>query len=621
MISAQYRTLLLLVLLIGLARAEAQLQALPGLPLTLSGSVSAGYAGGTGAASIGQPTTSNSATFGATADLGGTYYDPRFLQFDIAPRFTWSRDSSDAASALQNRNDGVNASVQFLQGSVIPVHLSYELTQTNSATLSGGTIPFTVSGEGVAQSFSVSTSTRFRKLPSIGISFSQSESDTNVTGVTAPTEHVGNDFLNMYSSYRLLGFVISGDYSHSTSHSETQDLLNLGIPAAPSEASSNAESFTLTRNILLHGSAGLSYSYNEDTYSIGGPPQNDSYNTASANIALLPVPRLSWNADANYTSNATDELISEATTGQTTSSSSTVLGTGRTLTVETNAAYQMGRSFTAGGTGGHVSSTIAGENLVSNLGAGVLTYALKAWNGLLTMSYSPGWNSLDVTEEGQSDVSSGMNNAVTASYLHRVGTWVAHGSVSVARNNAYESNIVPEVASSFSANGNARTRLRYTWDLMTTATVTKNQAVGSNGTLSELFSAQLSNRKWSVNGQFQRNSGYSFFAESPTVSSASSPGIQTLYNTSQSYSLAGTYHRGLFSTQVSYSYTNGTYDTATTPTTTANSYLQAIAYYKFRALDLQAGYRRIAQTASSNNALDSVSNGYWMSVIRQFRLF
>lgn len=620
MIPKQYRFILLLAIPVFVAQAAvAQRQLLPQLPITLSGSLAAGYAGGSGAATTAESTTSNSLTLGGMADLAGSYYDPRFLQFDINPRYTWSHDGSNVANALQQRNDGVAANVDFLQGSATPIHFNYNLTQTNSATLSGGTTPFTVSGGGLAQSISVSTATHFRKLPSISVSYSQTASNTSISGVSAPEESMNNNLLNVYSGYKALGFVLSGNYSHSTSHSETQDLLNLGIPTAPSETSSDAETFTLIHNIPLHGSASASYGHNTDSYSAGGAPQNDSFDTATASIAMLPVPRLSWNADANYTSNASNELISEAVSGQTTSS--TVLGTGRTFTVETNATYQMGRVMSVGGSGAHVTSQIAGESLDSNLGAGILTYAFNVWHGFLLLSYAPGWDSLTITEAGQSDVSSGLDNTATASYQHQLGGWVVHGNVSFAENNAYENATVPQAASSFSANGSARTRFRYYWDFTTTGTVTKNQVIGSNGTLSELLSAQISNRKWSVNGQFQRSSGYSLFAEDTTVSGVTSSGTQTLFNDSQSYSLSGNYHHKLFSTQLSYSYTNGTYDTSIMPTTTSNSYLEARVYYKVRKLDLQAGYRRITQAASSNQSLDSASSGYWINIVRQFRAF
>jgi hypothetical protein len=158
---------------------------------------------------------------------------------------------------------------------------------------------------------------------------------------------------------------------------------------------------------------------------------------------------------------------------------------------------------------------------------------------------------------------------------------------------------------------------------MFNGSVSKSQVEGYNGTLIELLSGQISNRRWSFTGQYQRSSGYFMFAGSgtPVEGATSTSGIQTFYDTSQGYSFSGGYNRRQLSVTASYNFTNGVYDTATGPITSSNTFLEARLYYKFRKLDFQAGYRRLTQSASSNNALDQVSNGYWFTLSRRFRAF
>ena len=214
--------------------ATAQVTPIAEMPVTLSGALTAGYAAGSGAALGGSSNSSNSLVLGVNADLSGSYYDPRFLQFNVSPRFTWTRSGSSTAAAMQNRDNGVNLNVNFLQSSNTPIHFSFDLTQVNTATLSGGPTPFTVDASGISKSFSIGASHRFRYLPPLNISYSRSSSDTEVTGTNTPTNHVQHDFLNLFTNYDLVGFHLNGAYTHSTSASHVADLLQLGLPVAPS---------------------------------------------------------------------------------------------------------------------------------------------------------------------------------------------------------------------------------------------------------------------------------------------------------------------------------------------------------------------------------------------------
>ena len=623
-VDSRARHIVLMILLMWAAHATAQLQVLPQMPITLGGTVSAGYAGGSGAALGGQSSSANSLTLGTNADLNGYYYDPKFLQFSASPRFTWDTNGGAAESAAtRDRDDGVITTVDFLQDSKVPVHFTYGLSQTTTTTLSGGATPFTVAASGLSQNYAVATSLRPANLPQLNVTYSHTWSDTSVTGVDTPTAYTSNDFLNVFSNYRRWGFQLSGNYSRTSNDSTTQDLLNLGVPFAPSSSTSQSENLGVSHPLPLRGNASLSYGHSTDSYTVSGTPQNDSYDTGSAGVSLQPTTKLSWSADGNYTSNATDQLISEVLNGQP-SSSSTVLGTGRSFILDTGMTYLIGHGFSSSGSGTHESSTVSGEQLIQNLGFGTINYGRSLWNGFLGLSYSPGWNSISLEAPGSTPQStSGLYNTASASYQHRVGRWMAHGSFSFMRNSAAEASAAPQVSNSYSANGSARTKIRYTWNLTASGSVTQSQVVGYNSTGTQIFTGQISNRTWSFTGQYQRNSGYFLFSGSaiPVGGVTSTSGIQTLYDTSEGYSLSGSYSRGRLSVTPSYNFTHGVYDTATVPTTSSNSYFETRLYYKFRKLDFQAGYRRLTQSASSNNALDQVSNGYWFSVVRRFRAF
>ncbi|MGD0470675.1 MAG: hypothetical protein ABSA54_20035 [Terriglobales bacterium] len=595
---------------------------LPETPATLSGTLSAGFAGGSGAGLGTQSSSSNSLTLGVNADLAGYYYNPQFLQFSVSPRFMWDRNGDSGAASAQDRDGGVIATVDFLQGSRTPVHFTYGLTQITTTTLSGGPTPFTVGAGGLAQTFSVGSALRLNHLPPISITYSHSDSDTSVTGVETPTEHLSSDLLTVFSSFKWVGFHLNGSFTRNSNEATTQDLLNLGVPYAPTNSSSESENFNVSHSLPLKGGASIGYGRSTDSYTVSGTPQNDSYDTAFAAVSLMPTQKLSWSAEGSYTSNATDQLISEVLNGQPVSPT-TVLGTGRSVSLDSGLTYLIGHGFSASGSGSHTSSTVLGEQLLQNLAFGTITWGHPLWHGFLGVSYSPGWDSITLTEAGVTQTASGLYNTASASYQHSVGRWMAHGNFSFMTNSAAEASGAPQVANSFSVNGSARAKIRYTWNLMFNGSINKSQVEGYNSTLTELLGGQISNHTWSLNGQYQRNSGYYLFAGSatPVEGSTSTSGIQTLYDTTQGFSFSGGYNRRQLSLTATYNYTSGVYDTATGPTTSSSGYLDTRLYYKFRKLDFQAGYRRMTQAASTNNALDQISDGYWFSVFRRFHAF
>jgi hypothetical protein len=611
-------------LLLCAAQATAQLHPTAEMPVTLSGSLSAGYAGGSSSALGSSSGLSDSLELGVNADLNGYYHDPRFLQFDANPRFIWTRNGSPTAAALHDRNDGVDVNVNFLQGSETPVHFTYDLSQLNSTTLSGGPTPFTVGATGLSQSFSIGAAHRFEYLPPLNISYSRSYADSEVIGVNAPTSHMDRDFLNLFTNYVLLGFHLTGGYTRSTSESHVEDLLNLGLPVAPSNSTSQSENFGVSHNLPLHGAASLTLSHSSDSYETGGTPQTGSYDTAASSVSLAPIQRLSMGASVSYTSNSTQQAIFAVINGQ--SVGQTVLGVGRSVSMETNANYQIGHGFSLMGSGSHQVSDFQGEQLMQDVGVGTVYYGRVLWHGALYASYSPGWNSTSLGSPGSPSLtSSGLYHAGTAGYTRQVGRWNVQGAFSFLRNSAYLASAAPVVARSFSGTGRARTRIRYTWNLSLSAVLGSSKIDGSNSNGNQLFSAQVANRTWSFNGQWQRNSGYYLFTgpgTTPVITTGvGASGLIPFYSTSQGFTLAGTYSRRRLTLQGSYSRNSGTFDTLTVPATTRNSYLEAKAYYKFRKLDMQAGYRRLTQSASTNGVLDQVSNAYWVSVVRQFHAF
>ena len=604
--------------------AWSQVQPIPELPITGNGTFGVGYAGSSGSGSAGgQSAAGTNSVFVLTdATVDGFYHDPRFLRFTLTPNFHWSHDS-EVTQALNNQNEGMGASVQFLSSSSTPVYFQYNLIRISTANLAGGSVPISVAATGLSQTFSLSTTLHHLTWPTLSFNVSKGESHSNVEGVNLPENTASNFNYGVSSSYSLLGFRLNGGYTHSSIEQSTPDLLNLGVPQN-SQLQQGTETASVQRNLPWHSNLDLHYSHSDEDTVLSGINLQQTYDTANGFFYSTPTPRLSVSASASYNSNVSGELLAQVLSGSVTNAPTPVQTTGRELSLGASASYVLGHGFQALANAEQTQSHGAGVEVTFDSAGGGLGYTRMLFRGRFSASYSPEYYTIRQTQAGSPNLtSSGLLNNGTATYARRVGRWFATANFNYSRMSAYEQFINPVASQSLMGTATASTRLAHEWNLTAGMTLTDASYAGINGRLAASVYGSLANRTWTFT--LQDNFGHGYTVASPLgLQPITTPTIlvlQTYYSTSQGVSGTVNYNRRRLTITGTVTDSFADVATPTGPVNTGNLNLEATLTYKFRRLDCRAGFRRWNQSASTNGGLNLGVQSYYFEVFRRFHLF
>jgi hypothetical protein len=620
----------LLLLLMSLSvTSAAQLRPIAEVPITGDGQVNVGYVGGTGS-DILNSTATSSLFFGGSGTLDGYYEDPRILKFSVAPNFTWSHNGGSLGTATGENNEGVLSNVSLFSGGSMRLNFQQSFNRTSTATLFGGDIPVTVGAVGTNSNYSVGWALQKPHLPSLGINYSWGSSDSSVTGVQGPEMTGTHNNFSATMNYMLAKFQLTGMYFRGDSQQQTPDLLNLGIPQK-SSSNESGERFELRRNLAKNTIMDAEVEHTDNEYNFFGVPQNTKFDTASAYVSSSPLKRMTVSVSASYSSNATAETLAQALSpSEPTSAASLpqdVFAVGRTLAFSGGTSYELGHGFYLQGTGTDQTSDLPGREQISEEQASVgIYYTHRLWNGMFSGSYTPGVQDIRLELPPYSFSTRALMQVGTASYSRKIGRWSNQGNVSYAHSGATSSVYLPVISESITANLRTSTTLRRRFKASLWMSLNKNVVPGANGTLGQIYSAQVSTRSWSASAQEQINNGYSLVTAlgvssiNPTEGAA---GVlpQTFYTNSSGLSLTGTYTFRRLSLSSVFSDVNVSMNTQPTSTQLGNKNWDTRLVYRFRKISVQAGYRVWSQSANNNSSLNQHTQAYWFEIVRPFHLF
>jgi hypothetical protein len=590
--------------------------------MSMDGAASVGYAGGGGSGA-----ESNSINLGGDANLNGSYHDPRFLTFNVAPRYMWNNFGGQNAAASSLTNDGLTSSLRFLSGGNMPLTFQYNLSNVTSSTLSGGTVPLTVSSRGISDDYSVNWSPHFARLPSLSLNYAWGSSNSSTNGEQSADFVNTHSIFTAISTYKLLGFYLTGFYSLGETESRTPDLLNLGVPQNTGETNQQSEGFGVSRALpVVRGQTSFSYEHSDSETSTLGTPQGENFQTMSATFSTSPLPRLQMGFGAAYSSNYGAQLLTELLTQPAgTTPTQTFIGTGRDTNYDASATYQIRKGFYFVATAQQENSNQPGEEqlTIDQVTAG-LSYTHALFRGILSVSYTPGIQEVSVSVPGESASERSLLQMATAAYQRRVGRWQTQESFQYSHSGFTQSLTIPIVAESIAGSARASTRLKYRWNFSVGGSLIDQRVPGMNGTFSKEVDVRLSTRSWSATGQYQQNSGYAILTTSGILSvgaAAASTLLATQYTDTTTLACSGSYTRRRLQLTGTYAWVNVNFDAASGPVTNKDSTLDARLVYKFRKIDVQAGFRRLSQFADSNSGLNMASHTYWISLVRRFHAF
>src|SRR5215469_4776050 len=209
------------VLLVFLLPAAAQIKIGDNVQLTGTGNVSAGYSDNWG----NQIGSQHGFNFGGVGTIGGYYYSPNFLSFNITPYY----NQNWANSNFQTVTDatGIALSSSIFAGSRFPGSVSYsaDFNKESNYTIPGAQNYIT---NGSGQGLGIGWGVNLPDWPSLSIGYSYGTSNYSVYGTN---QGGSNDFNNFYvhSSYRWEDFSLAGGFNLSNSNAQIPQIFSNGL--------------------------------------------------------------------------------------------------------------------------------------------------------------------------------------------------------------------------------------------------------------------------------------------------------------------------------------------------------------------------------------------------------
>ena len=320
-------TLVFTGLLFFLVPASAQIKVGDNVELTGNGNLSGGYSDNWG----NQIGSSHGFNFGGVASLGGYYYSPNFLSFNVTPYYNQNWANSNFQTTTNA--SGVSLSSSIFAGSKFPGSVSYSADWNKEGTFSlPGSQNYVTSGYG--QGFGIGWSANLPDAPSVSIGYSYGNSNYSVYGTN---ENGSNNFNNFFvhSAYRWNNFSLAGGFNLNNSNAEIPQIFSTGQPES-STSESKGYYFTAAHPLPLHGSASATFNQTDLNSNYLGYTFNGTIDTVSAFAGINPTQKWSISTSANYTDNLNGVLYqSIIPTGASTTANPQISGSTTAVTTTT----------------------------------------------------------------------------------------------------------------------------------------------------------------------------------------------------------------------------------------------------------------------------------------------
>jgi hypothetical protein len=584
--------------------------------LSLNGNLSAGYSD-----DYSNLLGSDHSVFGAgNADLSGYYYNPNFLSFDVQPFYNQSRLNSSYQSLTAA--SGVSASTQVFGGSKFPGSVSYSSVYNSSGNFSVPGLPnYTTNGD--TETLAVNWGVHLDDLPSLNLSFSDSNNSYSVYGTDSRGKFHGDTF-SARSAYKIAGFTLSGGYQYAGTDILTPDFLTSESSTLQSDSVTNSFFFGVGHNLPWNGSISASATRLDLTANYGASGSTDNYNasidTLSAAASIAPANHLNLGATSYYTDNLEGTLYS------------TLVAAGA-LVPETPAQSSHSLSLTgygnydipslhmvAHGLVERQQQTFWGESFASDTINGTVTYSNRLWDGPFTGVLGLTRTTVDLNHESMLGVNTSIN------YSHNVKQWSLSGGLSYAQN--AQTLLIAYTSSGYNYNGSVgrRFRRRCYWSAYASGARSLLTDVPGSANTSQSYSTALSLPRISFNGSFSESKGNALLTATgltatPIPITAVSPASVVYFN-GKSYAAGIGAHPTRHLTMTA-SFAKGLSGTNSNSTlsnnSTENMYFQLS--YQLRKLNFDAGYSRLTQGFSGTGIPSALLGTYYVGISRYFNFF
>jgi len=608
-------TALALVIMAQIAAGQAPSGATIGenTHLNAAGMVSFGYAGDYGDAIP----SSHGLNFGLNGSANGYYYNPNFLNFNVAPYYNQSRNDSDSQSLTGAT--GVSGSANIFSGSEFPGSVNYNYSRNSTGTFGLAGLPnFTTVGN--SQGFGIGWSALVPGLPTLSAGYSQGEGNSNIFGTSEQADSSSKLF-NLRSTYHLAGFSLNAFYAHQDLNSHSPEFLTTEPGMATQESSGQSEGIGATHNLPLHGTFYASYNRStiNDDFSDGltTQPNVSRYTTDSetTGVTIHPTNKLSFSASEEYLGDLSGYIAQSLNPNGAPVLGVNLGGGTHSLTMGGGVSYQITNNLASSAQATHYNQTYLGQTHTGTFLSGTVSYGKRLFN---MFSFSA--NVIDSSIDEQNNALGFVGNV---NYFRRIKGWETSGNFSYAQN--VQTILITYTTSYYNYNAMVHRRfgagLRWHWSAGFGGSHTGLSQIAGTTNHSDSYSTTFGNRRFNLQGNFTQGIGQSILGGGGLLGVAPTPGLTNLvlFN-------GESYGGGISSALVRNLVLSGNYSRAISNTlalTTSHNDTQiytAQLQYHLRRIGFQAGYTRFTQGISILG-LPASTTSYFVGFSRWFDLF
>ncbi len=262
---------------------------------TLSSGFNATYGNMTGA--------SHEWDVGGAATFTGSFHNPNFLSYTVAPYLNQSRANSDFQS-ISNAS-GVNLNATIFGGSKFPGSISYAKAFNSDGNYAvPGLANYVTHGD--SGTLGINWAENLENKPSFSAGYQMGNSKYPCTG---RDDDGSNRFrsLNLHSGYVWDGFNMGAFYTYGNSHSKVPEVVSEGFQ--DTSANTNLAGANVSHSLPWNGTAGASYSRSDFDTELSGYKSTGTIDTVNASAAVHPIDRLTFSMTANYSDNLSGQLF------------------------------------------------------------------------------------------------------------------------------------------------------------------------------------------------------------------------------------------------------------------------------------------------------------------------
>jgi hypothetical protein len=596
--------------------AVAQLQVGDYLRMNLNGSMGFNYGGG-----INGGLSDHSMGFTGNGVLTGSYYSPSFLNFSVSPFY--NREQSNSVFGSLANTTGVSSDVNLFNGSHFPGSVSY-----NKAFNSIGSFGVPGSDLGLAertntQSFTVGWSAFVPDFPTFSASYGIDDSSNSIVG-EAGTDAVTNRTLNLLSTYRWDGFMMTGQFQHRNTDANFTQFLEEGEAPITTTTSSNSYGATIQHALPLAGSFGvswnrLSYAYNyQDSTSDHNSGSSD---TVNGSAAFHPTDKLAVSFNATYNDSLLGSipqtLLSNGAQIDLTEASSF-----RSVLVGTDVFYQIFKTLGVHADVAHEDQTFLGQTYSATQFGGSVNFNFD--HSLLKgLSFSVG-----VVDTAQQATNTGLGFVGNVNYDRKFYGWDVGANFSYAQN--VQTAMLVYTTSSYSYLASLRRRIGERKYFMAGYSGSHSGISANSGTTSgaqRLWTGFIY-RGNSLNAYYDKSNGLAIYTNAGLLPvPATLPAQAFAPNSLTSYSSKGYgVSLGLNPTRrlvvsASYGKSDGSTIEPTLSIYTNNTLINATMQYRLRKIFVNGGFTRLQQSAGTAGTSPVMVTSYYIGFSRWFNFF